>query len=317
MTTVVTAPVASITVTGAGSAITVVNRSTLQMSGAVLPSYATNQVLSWSITNGTGTATIDSSTGLLSALGAGTVTVNASATDGSGITGTLVVTVTAAPGGGRGSASISFASNISSTNTTTTSIISPSSPSSPSSTTSIVSITPSSSNSYNFGTTTLKNGSKGEAVKELQRFLNDKLNLGLEIDGVLGSKTIAVIKKWQKENGLVPDGLIGSKTKALMNNNIITTSPTTSTSSNSYNFGTSTLKNGSKGETVKELQRFLNDKLNLGLEIDGVLGPKTISVIKKWQKDNGLTPDGLIGAKTKALMNTLVPSVGIEPTSRP
>src|SRR3989339_841157 len=306
VTTVVTAPVASITVTGAGSAITVVNRSTLQMSGAVLPSYATNQVLSWSITNGTGTATIDSSTGLLSALGAGTVTVNASATDGSGITGTLVVTVTAAPGGGRGSASISFASNISSTNTTTTSIISPSSPSSPSSTTSIVSITPSSSNSYNFGTTTLKNGSKGEAVKELQRFLNDKLNLGLEIDGVLGSKTIAVIKKWQKENGLVPDGLIGSKTKALMNNNIITTSPTTSTSSNSYNFGTSTLKNGSKGETVKELQRFLNDKLNLGLEIDGVLGPKTISVIKKWQKDNGLTPDGLIGAKTKALMNMLV-----------
>src|SRR3989339_1423478 len=217
VTTVVTAPVASITVTGAGSAITVVNRSTLQMSGAVLPSYATNQVLSWSITNGTGTATIDSSTGLLSALGAGTVTVNASATDGSGITGTLVVTVTAAPGGGRGSASISFASNISSTNTTTTSIISPSSPSSPSSTTSIVSITPSSSNSYNFGTTTLKNGSKGEAVKELQRFLNDKLNLGLEIDGVLGPKTISVIKKWQKDNGLTPDGLIGAKTKALMN----------------------------------------------------------------------------------------------------
>jgi hypothetical protein len=70
---------------------------------------------------------------------------------------------------------------------------------------------------YSLGTTTLKSGSKGDAVKELQRFLNDKLNLGLKLDGKLGPKTIAVIKKWQKANGLVPDGLIGAKTKAKIN----------------------------------------------------------------------------------------------------
>jgi hypothetical protein len=70
---------------------------------------------------------------------------------------------------------------------------------------------------YNFGTTTLRNGSRGEAVKELQRFLNNKLNLGLIIDGELGPKTIAVIKKWQKANGLIADGLVGKLTKAKMN----------------------------------------------------------------------------------------------------
>ncbi len=70
---------------------------------------------------------------------------------------------------------------------------------------------------YALGTVILKNGSKGEAVKELQRFLNDKLSLGLVVDGNLGPKTIAVIKAWQKQNGLVADGLIGPKTKALMN----------------------------------------------------------------------------------------------------
>lgn len=79
---------------------------------------------------------------------------------------------------------------------------------------------------------------------------------------------------------------------------------------NYYNLGTVTLKNGSRGEAVKELQRFLNDKLNLGLILDGKLGPKTIAVIKKWQQDNGLKADGLVGAKTKALMNSQVAPVG-------
>src|SRR3989338_6091849 len=76
-----------------------------------------------------------------------------------------------------------------------------------------------------------------------------------------------------------------------------------SAAAGSYNLGTKTLKSGSKGDAVKELQRFLNDKLNLGLVVDGKLGPKTIAVIKKWQKDNGLVVDGLIGPKTKAKMN--------------
>ena len=72
-----------------------------------------------------------------------------------------------------------------------------------------------------------------------------------------------------------------------------------------YNFGNVTLKDGSRGEAVMELQRFLNANLNLGLVIDGKLGPKTISVIKKWQKDNGLKDDGLIGEKTKIKMNSI------------
>ncbi len=71
-----------------------------------------------------------------------------------------------------------------------------------------------------------------------------------------------------------------------------------------YNFGNVTLKNGSTGAAVMELQRFLNANLNLGLVIDGRLGPKTIAVIKKWQIDHNLVPDGLIGAKTKAIMNS-------------
>ena len=91
-----------------------------------------------------------------------------------------------------------------------------------------------------------------------------------------------------------------TSTGALCVNNVGTTAPVL------YNFGTTILKNGSKGEAVKELQRFLNATMNLGLIVDGKLGPKTIAVIKKWQKAHALVADGLIGPKTKAKMNASV-----------
>jgi uncharacterized protein YjdB len=91
--------VASITVTDAGSVTTVVNGSTLQMSAAVLPANATNPAVTWSVTNGTGSATINSS-GLFTATGAGTVTVGATAADGSGVTGAKQITVSPVPNGG-------------------------------------------------------------------------------------------------------------------------------------------------------------------------------------------------------------------------
>ncbi|HUC88596.1 MAG TPA: ice-binding family protein [Candidatus Paceibacterota bacterium] len=83
----------------------------------------------------------------------------------------------------------------------------------------------------------------------------------------------------------------------------VSVSATTNGVTTVYNFGSATLKNGSRGQAVMELQKFLNQVLKMNLKLDGKLGPKTIAVIKKWQKDHGLAADGLIGAKTKAKMN--------------
>jgi hypothetical protein len=111
-------PVSGITVTGAGSATNVVIGNTLQMSAAVLPANATNSTVSWSVTNGTEQQQINSSTGLLTATGVGTVTVTASATDGSGITGTEQITVipswSAGPsdGGAYSGAPVNVGSNV-------------------------------------------------------------------------------------------------------------------------------------------------------------------------------------------------------------
>jgi hypothetical protein len=82
--------------------------------------------------------------------------------------------------------------------------------------------------------------------------------------------------------------------------------PNVTPPSTMYNFGSTTLKNGSSGNAVMNLQRFLNAKLNLGLLVDGKFGPKTLTIVKEWQKENGLMADGMVGVKTKAKINALV-----------
>ena len=52
------------------------------------------------------------------------------------------------------------------------------------------------------------------------------------------------------------------------------------------------LKLGSRGKEVKELQEFLD------IEADGIFGKGTETVVKKWQSDNGLTADGIVGPTT-------------------
>jgi len=81
----------SITVTATGGADSVQVESTLQMLADVLPANATDRGVTWSVTNGTGSATINSA-GLLKATGVGTITVTATAYDGYG---DITITVTA------------------------------------------------------------------------------------------------------------------------------------------------------------------------------------------------------------------------------
>ena len=85
-------PVNAISVTGEGDATTVLNGGTLQMSAEVSPDNATNKNVSWSVENGTGSATIDAD-GLLTATALGTVTVRAADQDGSGVAGILEIQV--------------------------------------------------------------------------------------------------------------------------------------------------------------------------------------------------------------------------------
>lgn len=83
----------SVTVSSVEGTSTVVKNKSLQMTAAVGPVDAHTKDIEWSVTSGTGSATINAD-GLLKALTVGNVTVKATAKDGSGIAGTKLVTIT-------------------------------------------------------------------------------------------------------------------------------------------------------------------------------------------------------------------------------
>lgn len=57
---------------------------------------------------------------------------------------------------------------------------------------------------------TLRVGSKGDAVKKMQR------KLGVAADGDFGNGTAKAVKAWQTANGLTADGVIGPKSLSIM-----------------------------------------------------------------------------------------------------
>ena len=89
-------PVTSVFVSSSGNTIST-KGGAMQMSVSILPSNATNKSVTWSISSGSGASI--SSSGLLTATANGTVTVRATANDGSGIYGEKTVTISGQSGG--------------------------------------------------------------------------------------------------------------------------------------------------------------------------------------------------------------------------
>lgn len=69
-------------------------------------------------------------------------------------------------------------------------------------------------------------------------------------------------------------------------------------------------------EHIKEIQTYLKNAGFYQGEIDGVKGRKTRAAIKKFQKENGLTADGVVGKRTWQALNKYA-SGGAEQAAMP
>ena len=62
-------------------------------------------------------------------------------------------------------------------------------------------------------------------------------------------------------------------------------------------FYSGTIQKGSQGDDTKKWQEYLNTH-GYGLSVDGDFGDKTYNATIDWQKNNGLTADGIVGDLT-------------------
>ena len=149
--------------------------------------------------------------------------------------------------------------------------------------------------------TSLKKGSSGDAVKTLQKQLIELGYLSGSADGVFGAQTETALKEFQRSQGITADGVAGTRTTTAL-----TAAVSASNTAPAQPGSTATeLKYGDVSDAVKAMQTRL---ISLGYltsgSADGEYGPLTEKAVRSFQSMNGLTVDGVAGAKTLAAINS-------------
>lgn len=75
------------------------------------------------------------------------------------------------------------------------------------------------------------------------------------------------------------------------------------------------LKSGSSGSLVRSVQTKLKNWGYYAGSVDGIYGPKTVAAVKYFQRVNGLSADGVVGAKTAAAMGIALSSASASSSS--
>lgn len=146
-------------------------------------------------------------------------------------------------------------------------------------------------------------GKTGETVKYIQnKLINKGYFLGRTgADGIFGFQTEKAVRQFQIDSNLSADGIIGPLTWEKLED------PTIVISSS---YPGSIIGMGARGENVVKIQKELIRRgYNVPGGADGQYGSGCRETVKKFQGDNGLEIDGVVGKRT---WDTLFPTLGIE-----
>ena len=130
---------------------------------------------------------------------------------------------------------------------------------------------------------TLKRGSEGPDVTDLQEALIELDFKPGEVDGVFGVFTESAVKSFQKWATLTADGIVG---------------PATWEKLDDADMSDPTVRSGADGVAVRGLQRrLIAAGFDVG-EIDGHFGAQTEAAVRAFQERSGLDADGIVGPQT-------------------
>ncbi len=147
-------------------------------------------------------------------------------------------------------------------------------------------------------------GDSGIAINKIQGYLNvfhyyKIIRNHLTQDGIFGSDTKTSVQQFQYYASVSVDGIVGEDTWDMMMKELdhLGVNPNIPVASSSYY-----LSVGSSDLSVYKMQSYLNriyeTRVCQYLEVDGIYGSQTQSVVMQFQEDNELDVDGILGWQT-------------------
>ncbi|WP_026691558.1 peptidoglycan-binding protein [Alteribacter aurantiacus] len=161
------------------------------------------------------------------------------------------------------------------------------------------------------GDQTLRAGMSHGDVTELQDFLRSEGHFNFHTStGYFGSITRDAVRSFQRDAGIAADGIAGPQTFNAMNVNGSTNSSSSNSGSASVSSSSGdwvsfngTLRQGSRGASVRNLQDALNSVGHSAGSADGVFGPQTANAVRSFQRSAGIAADGIAGPQTYRALN--------------
>ncbi|MBQ8554302.1 MAG: peptidoglycan-binding protein [Clostridia bacterium] len=164
----------------------------------------------------------------------------------------------------------------------------------------------------------VRKGDTGSDAKLVQQRLIDLGYLSGKADGVFGTASVAALKAFQNKNGLESDGVAGTDTNKVLFSymalsasyvplgtpapTVATTTVATATPAPITEDNVVVIRKGTKGDAVLRLQQRLTQLGYYDSILDGECKADDVAAIRAFQRNNGLTVDGVAGYDTQVAL---------------
>jgi peptidoglycan hydrolase-like protein with peptidoglycan-binding domain len=153
----------------------------------------------------------------------------------------------------------------------------------------------------------LTQGSRGSDVTQLQQQLRELGYFNRPSTGNFGPLTKQAVIRFQQDEGLTPNGVVETRTKTALQRRLgrsesESETPATpaapATSATPEPVRRTTLRRGSSGSDVEALQKLLAAAGVYNGTTTGKFDAKTFTAVRRFQRNNRLIVDGIVGART-------------------